>query len=149
MTVIPLPDPDLFGSAATSAMIEHLSGPFRAGAGETILVVDGTGASRVDFTAREPLLLVVLKVSLGVERLDLTAAVIPDAGPPPPGVALTFEPFSERGAALPLYRPEVDPITQIAGPMSITLAKGGTTPAAGIGDLVEVRVVEGVLEREI
>lgn len=118
-------DSDLWRSASHRNQIQHLTGPFAAGATNTRLVINNTGLVNVEgFSSellREPLLLITLAQSLDVRRLKVEAVLSP-ASSPLPLQTLEFAPYTEAGATLPLYRPLVDPITQIAGEFEIMLS---------------------------
>lgn len=147
-------DSDVFAGASQHAMREHLTSPFRAGALELPVAIDGNGAAKVDVTTREPLLLAWPLAGLEEEGLRLEAIVSPDGGADV-GVVLEFAPYTEEGAALPLYRPPTDPSSHLAGKFSLKLTlsqrgmDGSLTPVgqAGIASLVALEIVEGVTGR--
>src|SRR5207253_2740919 len=90
-------------------MIEHLTGPFSAGALDDELPISGSGriAAR-DF--REALVVLAPRSALVETSLRVTASLDPDAGNTPITPALEFAPYSDAVAFLPLYRPR-DPFT--------------------------------------
>ena len=126
-------------------MIEHLTAPLQAGAVDSPVAVAPDGSVAVARAAREPLLLLGLAVDLGKRALQVEAAL-----PGGETVTLRFEPYSERGAFVPLFRPPVSP-AGFAEPFTVQLGDAalGDTPvaAAGRAALLEARVVEGILGR--
>ena len=144
-------DFDLYRGASHESMIDNLTGPFGAGAVETPVAIDATGAVTVSFATREPLLVAAPRATLEQTAL-LLAATLPDASK----VELSFEPYTERGSFLPVYRPAVDTAGQaVPFTVSFTLdevsALGSKTPVpvAGIAGRIELRLIEGVLGRLI
>ena len=144
-------DPDLVGSASYLHMVRHLTAPFAGGAADNPVPVAGNKAT-VAWEAREPLLVAAPRAALDTETLVLKVSVDGAAADLPP---LTFAPYTEAGAFLPLYRPAVAQATGTTGPFSLTLslaridAAGTTTQvqANGIDGLVELRLLEGVFGR--
>lgn len=140
-------DSDPRRSASHLNLLEHLSGPFRGGATDTPIPIaagaDGFAAS-VDPGTRWPLLLVGTRAAVGPRGFDVTVTVTERTAPPTTTTTvLHFAPFTEAGACLPAWqvREEVAPGIDCA--ISIAGAPGGATPI----DLLELRVVEGVLGR--
>src|SRR5438067_4560211 len=146
-------DPDVARSASHRHAFDHLIAPYAAGALHHDVPIDATGVARVDWEAREPLVVVATADSLEREGLRVSATLGsgPDATPLP---AVEFAPYTERGASLPLHRPELIG-TSTASPFSIALAVSrllpdGTEtalPAADVASVVTVAVIEGVLGR--
>jgi hypothetical protein len=149
-------DPDLFAAASHLNMREHLSGPAASGAQEVELPISETGDVIVEWSAREPLVVAAPRQALEDASLRLAAVHDPD-GAGTALLALDFAPFSEAGAFLPLHRPAVAESTATTSPFSLrlTLTRIDPTgvetgvPAAQIRDLVQVRIIEGVLGRLI
>ncbi|ESA32880.1 hypothetical protein N836_24135 [Leptolyngbya sp. Heron Island J] len=133
-------------------MIKHLTGPFQAGALDVELEINSTGQVPVEFKTREPLILAAPKSPLGTESLRLKAT-LPNNKP----VVLTFAPYTEAGAFLPLYRPTVDTATQMAAKFTLKLelerieSDGSSTSLAAndIAVQIEVHLIEGILGRLI
>jgi hypothetical protein len=150
MSTIESMDPDVFRSSTHRAMIEHLVGPFRGGAADTVVALDETNHARVGWNAREPLLLLALKRDLGTAGVSVRVTVTPDDSTTLPVTTICFDSFSESGAALPVYCPVADPTTQVVGPFAVDLsmADGTELPTSStLSDWVELRIVEGVLGR--
>jgi hypothetical protein len=147
-------DPDIFAGASQRAMSEHLTAPLRAGALELPLAIDKTGAAKVDVTTREPLLLAWPQDMLEEEGLQLQATVTPDGGTAL-SVTLEFAAYTEAGAALPVYRPAVDPNSRLSDKFAVQLslkrrkADGSlVNVAAGqIAARISLMVVEGLTGR--
>jgi hypothetical protein len=95
---IPIDD---IGAAATRSMQGHLTAVLAAGGTRTILPIDPAGHVQVDFLARRALLLLSLRRALDGHALIATGT--PDGGAALP--ALRFQPWSDVGSELPLYRP--------------------------------------------
>lgn len=143
-------DTDVFGAGSLRNMAAHLTAPLATGAVESPIPIAPTGGASVEFSSREPLLLCASHTDLGDRGLRLTANT-PDAGI----VALEFAPWTERAAALPLYRPPTD-ATGFAAPFALTITSlrevlpDGTSTALGheqIAERLELELVEGVLGR--
>jgi hypothetical protein len=139
-------------------MAAHLTAPFAAGAAETTVPMVA-GRADVAWSAREPIVLVSLKLSLTTDSLIVNATVDPDhTAKAVPG--LYFAPYSEAGASLVLFRPPIVAATRLTVPFSIVLSAsradpGGRsaayTPIADnqVATWLECRVVEGILGRLI
>jgi hypothetical protein len=145
-------DPDLFGSASHRNMATHLTAPFATGAVESPVPIAATGAAAVDFVSREPLLLCALRADLAEAALAVEAT-LPDGTT----TALEFAPWTERGAALPLYRPPTesggfsDPFDLKLGKLREIAPNRAATalPNAEIAERLELELVEGILGRLI
>ena len=136
---------DVHRSASYRNMIEHLTAPLQAGAVDSPVAVSADGTVSVGRAAREPLLLLAPADDLGAARLVVAAAL--------PGGAtagLRFEPYTERGSFVPLYRPPVSR-AGVAEPFSIQLGAaalgGAELLPAELAALLEARLVEGILGR--
>ena len=147
MTV--MADADRWRSAAHRNLIAHLTGPLGAGAVDSAppMKIDGASATvAIAERTRQPLVIASLRRNLGPETLRVSVNVTPQAGAAS-DAELTFAPFSEAGAALPVVRPPVAGELGTADPMTITvsatrIAAGGTqqaVPAADIPALVEIQ----------
>jgi hypothetical protein len=152
-------DIDRVRAASHRNMIEHLTGPYQAGAAESELAISGIGEIVVDWQTRAPLLLVAPAQPLDEKRLRLTAR--------PSGatadVVLEFAPYTEAGAFLPLHAPALNPANPSVAPFTITLKKleqidpellvsdpanaTVTVATSGIATLLQAQLVEGVLGR--
>lgn len=137
---------DPHGDAAYLRMIDHLSGPFTGGALDNAVAIAASTAT-VDWSAREPLLVCGPKQAVGATTLTVRVTITPSVGPAAAPVVLTFAPYSEPGAFLPAYRPDVDATTRTASPFTIALAPLPPNDAIPAEQLFELRVVEGVLGR--
>ncbi len=143
-------DPDLERSASHRNMSAHLTAPFKAGSVNTPILIDDTGQVVIDQNTREPLLLAAPVAALSTQILQLSASL-----PEGEKIVLEFVPYTEAGAFLPVYRPEVDGTTQTAAPFSISLtlveiSADGTEisiPPADISKHIEVCLVEGIMGR--
>lgn len=141
-------------------MIEHLTGPYQAGAVESEVAIDSTGKINVAEQTRAPLLLVAPAQRLDRKRLALTASV--------PGsstdMKLEFGPYTEAGAFLPLHvPPNQDPSAPMTAPFFVSIKKleqvdpeleetdpsNASAPVAAsqIASRLQVRLVEGILGR--
>ncbi len=140
-------DADRAQSASHVHAFEHLTPPFQGGAHDTALPLDAAGAASVTWVSRYPLLLVGTHGSLGQDSMAVTVTVtIQGASTPEPPVTVTFAPFTESGAFLPVFGP--DPaLGELSQPFAIHVEV--VAPAANTlaRDLVDVRLVEGVLGR--
>ena len=143
-------DSDVFAAASVANMAAHLTAPFGAGAVQTPLPVDAAGAASVAFTSRESLLLCAPRSDLTDTGLRVDVA-LPDGA----AVTLEFAPWTERGAALPVYRPPTRD-HGYADPFDVTLAdlrqvtSDGTVtalPAAQITAQLELELLEGIMGR--
>ncbi len=140
------PDPNR--SAAHESMFAHLSGPFTGGAVETKLVVDAAGAARVDWKARLPLLLVSTKGAVGAEALACTVHITQSSGEAVEPAVVRFAPYTEAGASVLAYRPgDASMDLDFATPFDVFLDPGVGGESAAMGDLFDLRVVEGNLAR--
>src|SRR5262245_18817940 len=109
-------------------MAAHLTGPFQAGAVDSELPIDADARVTVDFSVREPLLLLALRAALADSRVLVRALARTSTGVHPL-TALEFGPYTESGAFLPLYLPsgsvpfavqlelDVRPLTGAGGPV--------------------------------
>jgi hypothetical protein len=152
-------DPDLWRSASTLNQIQHLTAPLAAGAVNTTLSISNTGEiDTTNFSSellREPLLVISLIKSLDIHRLEVAAILISNI----PAVTLQtliFDSYTESGATLLLYRPEVDVNTKIANGFTISLTvtefnKQDTTgtPIAptDIHNWIGVHLLQGIMGR--
>ena len=147
-------DADLWRSASHRNMLAHLAGPIRAGAIDDALPIDGDGKIVVDHATREPLVVIGPAGDLGARTLTVTVTREGGAEGFINGT-LTFADWTERGAYLPAYRPDVDAVLRSAGSFTLALAAtfsdaDGTTSGVAAGDLgavLEARIVEGVAGR--
>jgi len=149
-------DPDLLRSASHLNMRAHLTGPFSVGAVDSPVQITAAGRVEISRTTREPLVVAAPLGSLDQFGLKLGATLNP-GGAASVLPSLEFALYSEAGAFLPLFRPEVAAATRIAAGFTIalTLTKVGAdgtetaVPAAEIAALIEVRIIEGVFGRLI
>ncbi len=143
------------GSAFQSHAIAQLAGPYAGGATETVLALRVDGRCSIDWTARFPLVVASLKRDLGPESLRLAPTFSPGGAQQrvlPPAM---FAARSETGATVPVYAPQLSgDATSVPG-FELELA-GESIAADGavtaltpmdLGELVELRVVEGALGR--
>ncbi len=144
---------DTLAAAAHRNALAHLVGPLSAGAVETPLAVAADGTVAVDFSTREPLLLVAPLADLDEQTLTITATPVGSDGRlMAPAV---FAPWTPRGATVPLFVPAVDPVARTAQSCTLKLTATTAPPggaatavaAAAIAGLVEVRMIEGVIGR--
>jgi len=146
-------DPDVVRSASHRHQFDNLIVPFAAGASHDDVAIDAAGIARIDFEAREPLVIVAPLVSLAREGLRIRAVLDP-SGTPTALPTLDFAPYTEQGASLPLYRPVLVG-TSTAAPFAIALtgtrvaADGAETPipVADLATLISLGVIEGILGR--
>jgi hypothetical protein len=142
-------DGDRGRSASHLNLLAHLSGPFRGGAVDVpvrmaLAIVDGEvqTVAPVEAGARRPLLVVGTRAAVGPRGFSATIEVTP-AGSPSIETTVRFAPFTEEGAFLPVWAsddevgPALDCVIRVAGP----------DPDASAAELVELRLVEGVLGR--
>lgn len=148
-------DPDVFRSASTPAMGAGLTAPFAGGATQNEVAIAPDGTASVAWSAREPVLLAAPQAGLGDETLELTGTLTaPDSVTLP---ALSFMPYTEAGAQLPLYLPSVDPASAEAQPFTVALTATRTAPdgtrttlaPAQLATVVSLTVLEGVLGRAL
>jgi hypothetical protein len=139
---------DPLRSAAHENMFAHLSGPFTGGAVETKLVIDPTGAARVDWKARFPLLLVSPKEAVGAEELSCIVRITQSSGEIVAPVTVHFAPYTEAGASVLAYRADAPAVDlDFATPFDALLDPGAGGDPAVMRDLFELRVIEGNLAR--
>ena len=146
-------DPDVGRSASHRHQFDHLIVPFASGATHHDVPIDAGGMARIDFEAREPLVVVALVQSLSNEGLRVRAVLDP-SGTPTTLPTLDFALYTERGASLPLYRPVLVG-TSTASSFAIGLtatrvsATGAETPipVADLATFLSLGVIEGVLGR--
>ena len=144
---------DTFRAAAHENMIASLSGPLLAGAQDHELAIDGEAQVAVSWTTREPLLVIAPRATLDATGLLVEATV--EGGGQPLLSPLVFEPYTEAGAFLPVYRPAVDAATHMAQAFTIQLtvnahATDGSTsavPAAAVAGQLQVHLLEGITAR--
>jgi len=147
-------DPDLYRAASHQNAFSHLTGPFSAAAAESKLSVDNTGRIHVEWSPREPVMLVAPKTSLTTSGLQVSAILDPD-GAKTALPLVQFAPYTEMGAFLVAHLPKIDPNTRTADPFVIAFtvsqvqADNTLTPVApaSIKDTIQVVVVEGVFGR--
>jgi hypothetical protein len=155
-------DPDGVRSHALANLVEHLTGPLAAGAVTEEWQLDSVGSAQLDW-ARKPLLLLRVDMDLDLGALEVAVSVAGIAAGPPPapgnpaaagGVAgrLTFAPFTERGACLPVYPLAGQPVLPDAWirVAAIRMAADGSATAVPAGDLtglLTVVLVQGDLGR--
>ncbi len=146
-------DSDVLRSASHLNMAEHLTAPFAGGAQSTDVAISTEATALVDWESREPLLLAAPLAPLGAGELVLAASVSEGAQKTS---TLTFAPYSETGAFLPLYQPAVDAVLRTAQPFSITLTlssrDGAGEPlapiaASEVAALIELQLLEGITGR--
>ncbi|MCC5858925.1 MAG: hypothetical protein JJT90_12265 [Ectothiorhodospiraceae bacterium] len=142
------------GSASHLNMFEHVPGPLRPSARAHEIAIDAGGTAAIEWSVREPLVVVRLAASLAEDALQLELMRDPGGAnetlPP-----LRFAPYTEFGASLPAHLPPVDETTRHAAPLSLGLrlrriAPDGTdtaVPAAELGDWLKIEVLEGILAR--
>jgi hypothetical protein len=140
--------PDPLRAASHASMFAHLAGPFTGGAADNVLELDATGAARVDWPARQPLLLVALRQSAVTGPVRVRVAIAQSSGEVVEPVELEFARLSEPGSSLLAYRPgPASMVLDTVTPFDVTVSfTGGGDPAA-LRALVELRVVEGNLGR--
>jgi hypothetical protein len=142
-------DADRYRSASHLAAFAHLVGPLCGGARHRVLALDAGGHAHADAPLRHPMLLAVCRQALAAEALTLTVTTTSSAAGLPTGpVAITFAPWTEAGASLPVWAlapgdalAEARPAFDAA--VAITHGPGGLA----LSDLVELHVVEGLLGR--
>lgn len=149
-------DPDLRRAASHRHMINHLTGPFSAGAVDTAIPVDEAGVVEISWETREPLLLVAPLLPLGNRRLRVDATLDP-GGAAKSLPSIVFDPYTETGAFLALYRPELGKDASTVPPFTVRLAlvesaedgSKTTVPQGKVRDRIDVNLVEGVMGRMI
>jgi hypothetical protein len=135
-------DPDVFAAGSHRNMAAHLTAPLAAGAARSPIPIGAGGVCEVEFATREPLLLCATRDDLHERGLRVQAAA-----PGGASVALDFAPWTERGAALPLYRPPVD-TSGFAVPFAVTVTAVDEDGAAlDAPERLELELVEGILGR--
>jgi len=144
---------DLLAAAAHRNAIEHLAGPITAGAIDAALQIAATGIVDVKWTTREPLVLVATLSDLAEQTLTVTATAVGSDGQLlAPAV---FVPWTPRGATVPVFVPAVDPVArtnqsfklQLAVTNAVGDAAAKAVAAGQISQLIEIRLVEGVMGR--
>ncbi len=140
-------DLDLLRSASHQSMAGHLTGLFAGGMRERPLPLDAAGKAVVDVGSRQPLLLLAPRADVGATGYSMTVKV--SVGTTVRAqVTLRFEPYSEAGAFLPAFHP--DPLGSEAAAMpalAVEVTKGAGAPDVPVAQLVEARLVEGVMGR--
>ncbi len=135
-------------SASHDNTIAHLAGPLLAGTGNTPIalgaVAGGFGAS-VDWSSRQPLLLIGTRVPVGERGFTVTVQVTPRRDVAPSSTTVRFAPFSEAGAFLPAWPSGPLAIPDAAPPFDVVVSAAGTPPGIATDDLLELRLIEGVL----
>lgn len=141
-------DIDLLRSASHRSMTAHLSGPFAGGARDSPLTLDAEGRAEVAHVTRHPLVVVAPKAEVGPAGLEFSAHVITGSGTGP-AVTVRFAPFTEAGAFLPVHHPDpLLPASEQTPPFTVALAReGADAPDTALAELVELRLIEGVLGR--
>jgi hypothetical protein len=146
-------DPDVLRSASHVNMAAHLTAPFAGGARGNPVPIASDGSATVDWESREPLLLAAPTSQQGAGELVLSGTTA--AGAVALGT-LTFAPYTEAGAYLPLLLPAVDALLRTAQPFEVALTlssgdgRGGPlTPLspAEIAGLIELALLEGITGR--
>lgn len=148
-------DIDLRRAASHLSMADHLTAPFAAGALGSVAPLDATGAVNVAWTTRQPLVLVAPSAPLDRNAL-VVEATVPAGGGGTTKVTLSFAPYTEADAFLPVFVPGVDANGRAAA-FSLTLkaqevAPNGTKTAVPAGDLrkrLSVQLVEGIFGRTL
>lgn len=102
---------DILGSLA-----EALAGPLAAGARTDMLALNGLGRVTLAAGLWEPLLLVAPAADLAADRVVVSASIDGAALP-----AVSFVPWTEARAFLPLYRPTPGPALTTLAPAVLTL----------------------------
>ncbi len=97
-------DADRLRSASHNNMIDHLAGPFLGGAVDRTLAIDASGHVTVSFEARFGVVLAGPREALDNSGLRLTARIDGTAADLP---QLRFEPYTEAGAFLLLFLPDL------------------------------------------
>jgi hypothetical protein len=143
-------DPDFYRSSSMENVLGSLKGPLAGGAASTPLTLDGSGRLTVSWTSQRPMALAVLKVPLGTESMVVQATLDPGGAATvlPP---IRFESYSEAGASLPVYVPDVSlGVDSIPGfvldlKVSILPEFGAASPVASadIGKFLRFEMIEG------
>jgi hypothetical protein len=136
-------------------MIEHLPGPFQAGAIETAVPIDDGGRIAIPWASREPALLLAPLERIDDGEVSVEARITPD--PPGGRSSLSWARYSEPGSYLLVHRPAIDAATRRAAPFEVALRArltlvDGTSrviPVGQIGRRFEARIIEGALGRLI
>ena len=149
-------DPDPLRAASLEHMAGHLPGPFAAGAVRHEIELDSTGRARVGRTGpgswspREPLVVLALRQDLGADSWQVGARLDPSGANRDLG-SVYFDPYTEAGAALLVYRPEVDAVARTVQPFVLALrafdAGGSELSPARLNEHFKLIVIEGVLGR--
>jgi len=87
-------------------VLGSLHGPLASGAVTTPLRPTGAGRISVNWTSRRPVVLAILKAPLGTESVVIDTTLHPGHGPKVVS-SCRFESYSEGGASLPIYAPNV------------------------------------------
>lgn len=147
-------DPDRFASASLRNMAANLTGPLSAGARDLALAIDADASTVLPAGVREPMVIVAPATHLGGETLVVRATATPAGGVPVGLPPLTFASYTESGAFLPLWIPDVAPssrITVVDATLSFAVSRIGADgveaeiPAANVAQMLQARVVGGVL----
>jgi hypothetical protein len=145
------PDPHL--SASHRAMADQLTGPFQAGAADEEVTISAAGRATVA-GGREPLLLVAPSASLADTGL-IVEAVLDPGGADTELEDVTFAPWTEAAAFVPLHRPPVAPGTGTAAGFVLDLRvrelrPDGSTALVPVGQTrnrITLTLLQGVLGR--
>jgi hypothetical protein len=143
-------DSDPRRSASHDNLIAHLIGPFLAATANTSVAL-ATGpsglAASVDWVSRQPLLLIGTRLPLAERALVATVQVTPRGSQPSSAATVRFAPFSEAGAFLPVWPVGPLPTPEVTPPFDVTVAVTGAPATVSADQLLELRLIEGVLGR--
>ncbi len=138
-------DADGARSDVLQSLTEALAGPLAGGARTDYLPVSAAGEVDVEAGLWEPLLLVAPAADVQAAALVVTARLGTTVLP-----VVTFSPWTEMGAFMPLYRPAVGTarVTTTAERLVLSVSEGATVlPAAQVANRVRVQLLCGSFGR--
>lgn len=138
-------DVDGYRSDVLGTLREAMAGPLAAASQTDAVALDGQGRLTIEPPLWEPLLVVAPLHDVGKEPLVVTARRGTETLP-----LVTFAPWTEAHAGLPLYVPPVDDGRRTTADVKLTLhARVGSqdVPVAQIRDVLEVRLLTGSFGR--
>ncbi len=146
--------PDRWAASSHDSMFANLTAPFAAGAQTRDIDIDATGQAEVVEVTRDPFLVVAPAGRLDGAGLRVSAQLLPSHDPSS-FATVTFAPYTEAGAFLPLHLPTVDPDARTAAPFTLAIsvsdvAADGTltaVPAAQVASRVQLQLIEGMFGR--
>jgi len=143
-------DSDPRRSASHDNLIAHLAGPLLAATTDTPLAlgrVAGEVGATVDWVSRQPLLLIGTRAPVGERGFTVSVRITPHRDVAPSSTTLRFAPFSEAGAFLPAWPPAPLAAPEAAPPFDLVVTATDAPAATPLDQLLELRLVEGVLGR--